>query len=102
MRSNIARTWTSSRVPVRALALPIRALRLLAAQLRQEVDHRGLLLFRHAGERRHRRGRVLERPEDRRLRQFLADVGQIRSWSVVAVVSDLVAREAAGLGDDEL
>src|SRR5688500_2593382 len=102
MRSNIARTWPSSRVPVRALALPIRALRLLAAQLRQEVDHGGLLLFRQAGERWHRRGRVLERAEDRRLWQLLADVGQVWSWPVVAVVPDLVAGEASGLGDDEL
>src|SRR5215211_2742160 len=102
MRSNIARNWTSSRVPVRALALPIRALRLLAAQLRQEVDHGGLLLFWQAGEGRHRRGRVLERAEDRRLGQLFADVGQVRSRPVVAVVPDLVAGEAAGLRDDEL
>ena len=33
---------------------------------------------------------------------FVADVGQVRAWTVVAVVADLVAREAAGLRGDEL
>src|SRR3954462_15272826 len=112
MRSNIARTWGSSRVPgARPPRLVMRA-RLLEsalvagpAELAEEGDEvvellrRGLL---QAGERRHRRRRFDQRPRDRLGRQARGDVGHLRPWAVVAVLADLVARQAAGLANDEL
>src|SRR3954449_11128731 len=76
-----------------------------AAELAEERDERVELLRRallQAGERRHRRRRVDERPRDRLRRQPRRDVGQLRPRAVVAVLADLVARQAAGLADDEL
>src|SRR5215217_8389334 len=102
MRSNIARTWPSSRVPVRASVAPMAACALLAAELREEVDHRGLLLLRQPGERRHRCGRVFERTQDRGARQLVRDVRQVGAGSAVAVLADLVTGEAARLRDGEL
>src|SRR4051794_4682039 len=118
MRSNIARTWPSGSVPVRAAAEGIAgdgsaaavltllcagagAARLLVrpAQRRQEVHERRLLLLRQTGEGRHRRRRVLQRAQDGAGQQLVADVGQVRSWTVVAVLADLVTGQAAGLGD---
>ena len=49
------------------------ALLVFVVQLREEVDQRGLLLLGQARVRGHRRGRVLERAPDRRLRQSVAD-----------------------------
>src|SRR5215217_9711753 len=109
MRSNIARTCGSSRVPgARSprLVMPATLLRsLAAAQLPEELDE-GVEFVRRAllqpGERRHRRGRVDERPRDRLLWQARRDVGQVRARPVVAVLADLVARQTARLADDEL
>src|SRR3954471_2628426 len=112
MRSNIARTCGSSRVPgARPPRLVIRA-RLLEsalvarpAQLPEERDEIVELLRRallQARERRHRRGRVDERARDRLRRQARGDVGQLRPRAVVAVLADLVACQAAGLADDQL
>src|SRR5919199_3197280 len=112
MRSNIALTWGSSRVPgarppgfVMRARLLEPALRARPAELAEERDERVELLRRallQAGERRHRRGRVDERPRDRLGRQARGDVGELGSGPVVAVLADLVARQAAGLTDDEL
>src|SRR3712207_1722947 len=100
MRSNIARTWPSSSLPARApaeLMPPLLGLAglVLAAQLRQEVDERGLLLRIELAVGRHRRRRVLQRAQDRRLGQLRRDVGQLGTRAVVAVLPDLVAGEAA-------
>ena len=46
--------------------------RLLAVQLREEVDQRGLLVLGQVAVRGHRGGRVLERPPDRGLGQLVA------------------------------
>src|SRR4051794_37076298 len=112
MRSNIARTCGSSRVPgARPPRLVMRA-RLLEsalvagpAALAEEGDEvvellrRGLL---QAGERRHRRGRVDERARDCLRRQARGDVGQLGPRPVVAVLADLVARQPARLPTTEL
>src|SRR3954467_10124977 len=77
-------------------------LRLLAAQRRQEGHQLVLLVLRQAGEGRRRRGRVLERALDGTRQQLVPDVGQVRTGAVVAVLADLVTRQAAGLRDHEL
>src|SRR4051812_25388003 len=121
MRSNIAWTWPSGRVPVRAAsegisgsgsAAAVRALLrvgagatgllLGSAQGREELHERRLLLLRQAGEGRHRRRRVLQRAQDRARKQLVADVGEVRPWTVIAVLADLVAGEAARLGHHQL
>src|SRR3712207_5694460 len=102
MRSNIARTCPSSSVPERASAAGMVSRRrllavdelFLSAQDPEEVDEVPFLLLGEPGEGRHRRRRVLQRPPDRRLGQLVADVGQLRSWPVVAVLAELVARGA--------
>src|SRR5690242_3781927 len=99
MRSNIARTCPSSRVPLRAAEL--NGL-LVALELRQERDERLLLLRRQVLEGRHRRRRVVKCALDRAREQLGADVGQMRPRPVVAVLADLVARKAAGLRRDQL
>src|SRR3954454_21381803 len=109
MRSNIARTCGSSRVPGARpprLVMPATLLgSLAAAKLPQERDERVELVRRGAlqpGERWHRRGRVDERARDRLGRQTRRDVGEVRARAVVAVLADLVARQAARLADHEL
>src|SRR4051812_42377284 len=118
MRSNIARTESAGKVPVpapicrlslsagrfdAAATLALDAPLLVAAlQRREEIDQRGLLVLRQAAERRHGCGGVLEGAPDGALLQLVADVGQVRAGAVVAVLADLVAGEAAGLGRDEL
>src|SRR3954453_4553481 len=115
MRSNIARTESAGSVPDRAATAGLlRFFRVALARVYdgaraspalervQEVDERGLLVLGHAGERRHRRRRVLQRAPDRARLELVADVAQVRSWPVVAVLADLVARQATGLGCDEL
>src|ERR671933_361240 len=112
MRSNIARTWGSSRVPgARPPGFVMRSRLLEAAlvagpaELAEERDEGVELLRRallQAGERRHRRRRVDERPRDRLRRQARGDVGELGPRPVIAVLADLVARQAAGLADDEL
>src|SRR5688500_19046304 len=102
MRSNIARTCPSGSVPEAAPAVTLRALLgvaaggvaaaglsgvLVALELSEEVDERLLVLLRHARIGGHRRCRVLERSPDRRLRQLVGDVGQLRAGAVVAVVA---------------
>src|SRR3954451_19216347 len=109
MRSNIARTCGSSRVPGARpprLVMPLTLLGSFAGAQLAEERHERVELVRRAllqpGERRHWGGRVDERPRDRLRRQPRRDVGQVRTGPVVAVLADLVAREAARLADDEL
>src|SRR3954454_20175407 len=109
MRSNIARTCGSSRVPGARpprLVIPATLLgSLAAAELPEEGDQRVELVRRGAlqpGERRHRRGRVDERARDRLRWQAGGDISQVGARPVVAVLADLVAGEAARLADDEL
>src|ERR687894_2740640 len=110
MRSNIARTWPSSRVPVlgaATLGCAAAGLRVatplgLALELAEERDQVSFLLLGQVAVGGHRWRRVLERPRDRRLGQDAADVGQLRPWPVVAVLSDLVAGQAARLGGHQL
>src|SRR3954464_14422936 len=116
MRSNIARTESAGSVPVPA---PMRGLSarglaaaaaltldappdLLAFQRSEEVDERGLLVLRQVTEGGHGSGRVLERAPQRALLELVADVGQVRAGTVVPVLADLVARQAARLGGDQL
>src|SRR3954467_12344205 len=93
MRSNIASTCGSARVP-RPAAFTTREL----LQRRQEVDELvellGVLLL-HRRERRHRRRGVHERARDRLAAEPSPDFGERRPRSAVAVLADLVAREAA-------
>src|SRR3954468_15168023 len=99
MRSNIARTCPSSRVPAGGSVMAG------SAQLREEVDEVVELLgvvSLEAGEGRHRRRRVHQRPRDRLAGQARADLGQVRARAPVAVLADLVAGQAAGLRGDEL
>src|SRR5213592_5209001 len=98
MRSNMASTCGSA-------SRPAVLIRIVLLEARQEVDElvellRVLLLQR--GERRHRRSRVDERARDRLTPQARADVGQGRPRACVAVLSDLVAAEAAGRRRDIL
>src|SRR5690348_4873935 len=74
----------------------------LALQRRQEVHQRGLLVLGQIAERRHRGGRVLERAPQSALLELVADVAQMRAGTVIAVLADLVAGQATGLGGDEL
>src|SRR3954447_643446 len=74
----------------------------VALERGEEIDQRRLLVFGQAAERRHRRRRVLERAADRALLELVADVGEMGPWAVIAVLADLVAGQAAGLGGDEL
>src|SRR3954453_3397885 len=112
MRSNIARTESAGSVPepaaIRRLAGLARgarrldALRPPLAQGRQERHERGLLLLRQPGEGGHRRRRVLQGAADGAGLQLRADGREVRAGPVVAVLADLVAGEAAGLGGHEL
>src|SRR5215208_1760233 len=98
MRSNIARTCPSSRVPLRAPELTAGALLAagsVALELRQERDEVALLLRVEVPVGGHRRRRVLQRPLDRAGQQLLPDVRQLGARPVVAVLGDLVAGEAA-------
>src|SRR4051812_45813217 len=108
MRSNIARTCGSSRVPGARpprLVMPETLLSPVAAELPEE-RHQRVELVRRAllqpGERGHWRGRVDQRPRDRLGRQPRRDVGEVRPRPVVAVLADLVTCETARLADDEL
>src|SRR5271165_7600679 len=105
MRSNIARTWPASSVPACApTGAPARgrAATAVLLELREEVDDRRELLRREVLEGGHRRRRVDERSRDRLAGQARADLRQVGPRAGVAVLADLVAGEAAGLGDDEL
>src|SRR5688500_14637094 len=77
MRSNIARTCPSSRVPLRAPALMRGLLAgfVFALELGQERDQVALLLRVELPIGRHRRRRVLERALDRAGQQLVPDVG---------------------------
>src|SRR4249920_3111478 len=102
MRSNIARTWVSSRVPERAAeeAAPLVMVRPLL-QVREEDNEVVVLLRREILVGRHRRGRVDQGARDRLPRQSAADLRQVRARAVVAVLSELVARGAPRLRGDE-
>src|SRR3954452_5216166 len=102
MRSNIARTWPSGRVPLRAVPTPPRedsAIELpQRAEEGDELVELGRVLLAQARERRHRSRRVDERARDRRPRQPRTDLGEVRPRPGVAVLTDLVAGQAAGGG----
>src|SRR5215207_10766672 len=105
MRSNIARTCPSSRVPLRAPELTAGALLAagsVALELRQERDEVALLLRIQVPVGGHRRRGVLQRALDRAGEQLGSDVRQLGPRAVVAVLGDLLAREAAGLRHHEL
>src|SRR5215213_7795147 len=97
MRSNIARTCVSGRVPEAGALPPVRPRTSLLVALEggyvldELVELLGLVLLKRP-ERRHRRRRVDQRPGDRVLAEALADVRQIRSQRV-AVLADLVAAQ---------
>src|SRR3954465_14355059 len=103
MRANIARTESAGSVPDRAATAGLLrffgvararvhdAARASPALERvQEVDERGLLVLGHAGERRHRRRRVLQRAPDRARLQLVADVAQVRARPPLAVSADVL------------
>src|SRR5438105_5644605 len=101
MRSNIARTWSSGRVPPRAAATPPSvmgrtglALPERAQEVDQLVELLGVLLAQLL-ERRHGRSRVDQRAGDGLAGQTRADGRQLRSRPVVAVLADLVAAKTA-------
>src|SRR5436305_9438868 len=102
MRSNIARTCSSGRVPVPGPAIdpslmPVRPLLERAEEVDQLVELLRVLLakLRVGG---HGRGGVDQRPGDRLTWQPRADLGELGTGPGVAVVADLVAAEAAGGG----
>src|SRR5215210_12429 len=100
MRSNIARTCSSGRVPA-APGPAIRPLLMSRPLLEraEEVDQLVELLRVVLAELRvrgHRRGRVDERARDRLARQPCADLRELRAGPAVAVLADLVAAQAAG------
>src|SRR5207248_8551137 len=119
MRSNIARTWPASGPPEdgpgaggsgdvararRRAAVPVPApswagIAGTLLQLPKEGDHGCELLGRQVLERRHGRGRVHERARDPLARQPRRDMREIGSGTGVAVVAQLVARQAAAAGD---
>src|SRR4051795_3325612 len=98
MRSNIARTCPSSRVPAAGSVIAL-------AKLREEVDEvvelLGIVLL-EPGERGHRRRGIHQRSGDRLPGQSRSDLGQVRARAAVPVLADLVAGQAAGLRRDEL
>src|SRR4051794_11732398 len=117
MRSNIARTESAGggpgpaalfrrSFPPRGGATAARALSspflVAALQRREEVHERDFLVLGKSAEGGHRGGRILERAADRALLELVADVGEVRTGAAVAVLADHVAREATGLGRDEL
>src|SRR5450755_4974630 len=109
IRSNIACTCGSSSVPgaprsaedALAVTGPPRPLLKLGEEADEVVELLRILLGQ-ALERRHRGGRVVQSLRDRGRAQLGSDVGQLRSGSVVAVLAELVAGQAARLADHEL
>src|SRR3954466_5984863 len=102
MRSNIARTCGSSRVPGARpprLVMPLTLLGSFAGAQLAGDDHERVELVRRAllqpGERRLRGGLAANRPRDRLRRQLLRDVGQVRTGPVVDLVPDLVVDQTA-------
>src|SRR3954469_26030414 len=95
MRSNIAWTWGSGRVP--AVGMPA-----LTALEGPQVVHEVLELLRvlvpQRGEGRHRRRRVDQRAGDRGPGEAVTDVREVGPGAGVAVLPDAVAAEAAGGG----
>src|SRR5215212_291194 len=104
MRSNIARTWVSGRVPEagRSPLLRLRTSLLVALEGRYVLDELVELLgllFLQGPERRHRWRGIDQRPGDRVLAEALADLRQVGTERV-AVLADLVAAQAARRGGD--
>src|SRR5690349_2693841 len=105
MRSNIARTCGSSRVPeaappaatwpCRSVTLPSASVALERAEEVHEVVELLRVLLLELSVRRHRRRRVLQRPPDRLPWQSTADLGQVRAGPGVAVLGHVVAAETA-------
>src|SRR5215212_3748008 len=93
MRSNIAWTWGSESVPLRASLMRVLLQRAEVVDERLEVLRLALL---EARVRRHRRGRVDQRALDRLARKVAGDVGEVRPRARVAVLAHAVAAEAAG------
>src|SRR5437764_7742076 len=103
MRSNIARTWGSERLPLVSAGAGAVMTGLL--ELREEVDElvellRILLLQGDEG--RHGSRGVDERAGDRVAGQPRPDVGEVRPGAGVAVLADLVAALAARLRRHQL
>src|SRR4051794_20105387 len=92
MRSNIACTWGSGRVP--GAGMP-RLTALERPQVIHEVVELLGVLLPEAREGGHRRRRVDQRAGDRRPREPRADVREVRAGPGVAVLTDAVAAEAA-------
>src|SRR2546423_11097273 len=100
MRSNIARTWVSGRVPLAAPPAASVTTLVLGLERGDEVDQLVELLGIALAQRRvvrHRAGRVHQRARDRVLAEAIPDVRQVRSQRV-AVLAHLVAAEASGGG----
>src|SRR3954452_10611753 len=98
MRSNMARTWVSGRVPAACAAMKLRLPPALErGHVTDELVELLRLLLLEPLEVRHEGGRVHQRPGDRLAPEPVTDVGQVRPERV-AVLSDLVAAEAAGGG----
>src|SRR3954470_10945000 len=92
MRSNIAWTWGSESVPLRASLMRGLLQRSEIADERLEVLRLTLL---QARVRRHRCRRVDQRALDRLAREVSRDLCQVRPWAGVAVLADAVTAQAA-------
>src|SRR3954465_15630894 len=94
MRSNIARTSASGRVPAVTCGELLVGLRSERGDELDELTELLRLRLAQLGVGRHRRGRVDERALDRVLAQAVADVGEI--WpQCVPVFAHLVTAQAA-------
>src|SRR5215218_9837881 len=103
MRSNIARTCVSGSVPAAGPPTASPPALIALSQRREVLDERVELLrvlLGQAAVRRHRRGRVEQRPPDRRRPEPVADVGQLRARPGVAVLADPVAAQTTRGGGD--
>src|SRR3954447_19795534 len=92
MRSNIAWTWGSESVPLRASLMRLLLQRSEVADERLEVLRLTLL---QARVRRHRCRRVDQRALDRLAGEGSGDLRQVRAGAGVAVLADAVTAQAA-------
>src|SRR3954454_11333149 len=92
MRSNIACTCGSERVPLRASLIPALLQR---SEERGELRESLRIALREPRVRRHWRRRVDQRARDRLARQARRDVREVRARPGVAVVADAVTAETA-------
>src|SRR5215208_893009 len=98
MRSNMASTCGSASRP----AVLMTEVLLEAREEGDELVELLRVLPLQRRERRHRRSGVHQRPRDRLTAQTRSDLRQRRSRPGVAVLTDLVAAEAAGRGSEIL